>query len=163
MKKIFNIIGYISLVTMPYLLLSFVFVFHNLVKVLILITLFIIIIFQIIHYKKTKIKDFGIRILITIISIAALGLIIHYGYGLIKNKQAKDLVKTIEKISFEEYEINQKQLENNLKFVNEKSMIYKGTSDATIYYTNGTIEKTQVYYPGFYIIKINNDKYYFKY
>ena len=160
MKKVLNIIGYISLVTMPYLFLSFIFVCHNLVKILILIELLIILVFQIINYKKTRIKDYGIRILITIISIVALGSIIHYGYGLVKNKQAKDLVKTIEKISFEGYEINQKQLENNLKFVNEKSLIFKGTSDATIYYTNGTTEKTQVYYPGFYIIQIKGDKYF---
>ena len=163
MKKVLNIIGYISLVTIPYLLLSFILVFHNLVKILILIALLIIIVFQIRHHKKTKLKDYGIRILTTIISIVVLGAIIHYGYGMVKNIQANDLAKTIEKISFEEYEINQKQLENNLKFVNEKSLIFKGTSDATIYYTNGITEKTQVYYPGFYIIKINGDKYYFKY
>ena len=160
MKKVLNIIGYISLIAIPYFLATFIFVYHNLVKILVLITLCIIICFQTIHYRKTKIKNFGIRIFITIISIAILGSIIHYGYGMIKNNQAKELAKTIEKISIEGHEISKKEIENNLKFVNEKSLIYKGSSEAIIYYANGTIEKITAYYPGFYIIEINGDRYY---
>ena len=160
MKKIFNIIGYISLIVLPYLLAIFIFNFFDLTKILCLMVLMIIIAFQIIHYKRTKIKDYGIRILITIITISIFSFLIHSGYGIIKNKQVVKLTKTIEKIEFNGYELNREELENNLKFVNTKSIMTKGTYDAIIYYTDGIIEKTEVYKPPFYIIKIKNDKYY---
>lgn len=160
MKKIFNIIGYISLLGIPYLLGIFIFNFFDLTKILCLMVLMIIIAFQIIHYKRTKIKDYGIRILITIVTISIFSFLIHSGYGIVKNKQIIKITKTIEKIEFDGYKINREQLKNNLKFVNTKSIMTKGTSDAIIYYTDGTIEKTKVYEPPFYIIKIKNDKYY---
>lgn len=158
MKKVLNIIGYISLLAIPDLLLLFIFEYHDLVKLLSLIILLIIIIIQGIHYKKTKIKNYGIRIFITIVLFSLLSFIIYNGYGIIKNNQAKELIKKIERISFETYEITQKQLDNNLKFVNTKSLIIKDESDATIYYKDGTIEKTKVY--NINIIQIKNDKYY---
>ena len=44
MKKTLNIIGYISLFAIPDLLLIFIFEFHDFVKILSLVVLFIIII-----------------------------------------------------------------------------------------------------------------------
>ena len=160
MKKVLNIIGYISLLSLPYMVLIFILVFHDLVKIFILISLLMIFVFQIWHYHKTKIKYYGIRILVTIILVIIFSLIIYYGYGIIKNNEARKLAKTIEKISFETYELDQSKLENNLKFVNTKDLIFKGSSDAIIYYTDGRIERTKVYYSGFYIIQIKDDKYY---
>lgn len=159
MKKVLNIIGYISILALPYMLLTFILVFHDLVKIFILILLLMIVVFQILHYHKTKIKYYGIRIFVTILLITIFSLIIHYGYGIVKNNQTKNLVNTIEKISFETYELDQSKLENNLKFVNTKDLIFKGSSDAIIYYTDGRIERTKVYYSGFYIIQIKDDKY----
>lgn len=160
MKKTLNIIGYISLFAIPYLLLIFIFEFHDFVKILSLVVLFIIITLQIIHYSKTLIKDIGIRILITIIAISICNFIIYNGYGLVKNIEANKIIQTIEKIEFDGHELYKGQLENKIRFVNSKSIISKGSYDATIYYVDEAIEKTTVQFSGVYIIKIKNDKFY---
>lgn len=160
MKKALNIIGYISLFSIPYLSSIFIFVFHDFVKILSLVVLLIIITFQILHYRKTLIKNIGIRILITIITISICNFIIYNIYGLVKNMEANKFIQTIEKIEFDGYELNRDQLENKIKFVNSKTNINKGSYDATIYYLDGKIDKTTVYFSGVYIIKIKNDKFY---
>ena len=162
MKKVLNIIGYISLLTIPYLLIVFYFEFYNLVKVLLLISLAIIIFFQVNNYIKTKSKNIGIRILTTIIAICICSFIIYNIYGAIKNIEARIIAKKIEKITFENHEINGQDIEKNIKFINSKSLIYKGSEDAKIIYKDGTIEETKVSGPGFFIIQIKNGKYYIK-
>ncbi len=163
MRKVLNIIGYISIIVLPVLGILFIFDYFKIVKILCLIALFIIVLIQIIHYKKTKIEDFGIRILITVISICICNFLIHNGYGIIKNNQAKELTEkidkvliyykdyntglnSIEEITFKSNELNQNK--NCFKFLNTKFHFIKGYGcEAEIYYKNGTIEKAKVIQP----------------
>ena len=145
-------------------LLSFIFTFHNLVRIAVLILLLCIIVFQMIHYKKTKLKKYEVRIIITLLILIGAGHIIHEEYGIIKNNQAKTLVKTKEKISYRGLEISQ-ELENNLEFVNSKHLFRRFIGyDATIHYTNGTTEKVTIYEPvgltHIGLIQIKDDRYF---
>ena len=102
MKKILNILGYISLLSIPVLVITFILMFYTEVKVMNIIAFTIITIAQIIHYKKTKIKYIGIRILITLVITIICSVIIYNGYGIFKGFQIKG------------------DLDNNLDFVSEE-------------------------------------------
>ena len=122
----------------------------------------IITIAQMIHYKKTKIKYIGIRILITLIATIICWVIIYNGYGIFKNIQIKGYINTIDKIQFGNNEIDREYLKNNTRFVKDNFIITKANSENKIYYNDGRIEKTIMEFPsiGLGIININGNKCY---
>ena len=67
MKKVLNFLGYISLLVTPYYLICFILMFYNPVRIMSLIGIAILTAIQLKHYKKTKIKNIGIRLLVSII------------------------------------------------------------------------------------------------
>lgn len=158
--KVLNVIGYISMLSIPVLLLIALFVFHDFALILSLIFLGLIVVFQIMHFRKTKIKEYGIRILLTLITVSIISFIIHTGYGIVKTEQAKDITNTIEKITFSGLEFTGEDLKDNLIFINSKNELNKGEVNAIVYYTDGTIENTKVYYSSDYMIRIKNHLYY---
>ena len=112
------------------------------------------------HFRKTKIKEYGIRILVTLIAVSIISFMIHTGYGIVKTEQAKDIASIIEKITFSGLEFTGEDLKDNLIFINSKNELNKGEVNATIYYIDGTIENTKVYYSSDYMINIKNHLYY---
>ena len=154
-KKILNIIGYLTILSVPVLLLIFYLVLHTTVKIVCCIALILIGIIHIIHI--------GIRILITLVSIIFLTCAVHNFYGMIKTVKAKGILESIEKIEFSNYKLNKDHLTNaNIQFVNEKVIISKACWDATIYYKGGTIENSKVNFSGIYIYKIKGEDYYIR-
>ena len=158
--RVLNVIGFVSILFIPALILTALLVFHDCVLVSSLIFLAVIIVFQIMHFRKTKIKEYGIRILVTLIAVSIVSFIIHTGYGIVKTEQAKDIASIIEKITFSGLEFTGEDLKDNLIFINSKNELNKGEVNATIYYIDGTIENTKVYYSSDYMIKIKNHLYY---
>lgn len=159
-RKVLNVIGYISIFLIPFLLLISLWMFYNLVLILSLILSVLIIVLQIIHFRKTKIKEYGIRILITLITTSIISFIIYTGYGFVKTKQAKNIISDIEKITFSGLEFTTEDLKDNLTFVNSKNELNKGEVNAIVYYKDGAIENTKAYYSSDYMIKIKNHLYY---
>lgn len=161
MKKILNIIGYLTILSVPVLLLVFYLVLHTPIKIVCCIALIIVGIIHIIHIKKTKIKYIGIRILITIVSLICLTYIVHNVYGIIKTANARELLKSIEKIEFMNYQLNEEDLADaDIQFVNENHIISKAYWDSKIYYKDGSIENSKVNFNGVYVYKINGENYY---
>jgi len=163
MKKIINILGYLTILAIPVLVLIFCLVLHAPVKIVCCIALILICIMHITHIKKTKIKYIGIRILVTLIILVCVTLLVHNAYGLIKTANAKELLKSIEKIEFNNYQLNKKDLINaEIQFINENHIISKAYWDATIYYNNGEIENSKVDYNGTYVYNIKVEHYYIR-
>ena len=162
MKKILNILGYVSLISIPVLVITFILMFYTEVKVMNIIAFTIITIAQIIHYKKTKIKYIGIRILITLITTIICWVIIYNGYGIFKNIQIKSDLDTIDKIQIGNNEIDREYLKNNTRFVKDNFIITKGSKEVTIYYNDGRIEQAIMGIPtiGLGIINIDGNKCY---
>ena len=162
MKKILNILGYVSLISIPVLVITFILMFYTEVKVMNIIAFTIITIVQIIHYKKTKIKYIGIRILITLITTIICWVIIYNGYGIFKDIQIKSDLDTIDKIQIGNNEIDREYLKNNTRFVKDNFIITKGSKEATIYYNDGRIEQAIIGIPtiGLGIINIDGNKCY---
>lgn len=158
MKKtllmILNVIGYISIIALAYFALIFVMIFHDIVKIITVIALIVIIMVQVFHYKKTKIKYFGIRILTSILLLYVASILIRSSFGIIMESQAKKISENIDKIVYEEtvfdesmeQVIDGRDLINSISFVNTKHPLIKtSSSDATIYYKDGRTEKTKIY------------------
>ncbi len=160
MKKVLNILGYISLLVIPYLVLLFYIFLFSILKIIVLIVLIIIIVFHLLYCKKKKIKYIGITILMIILEIVVLSLIIHLSYGIIKNIQAKKMIETIDRIEFTNQVISQEELKGKLEFVNSKEIFCKGAQHILIYYIDGTVEESHWCYPS--AMKIKNNYYYYE-
>lgn len=162
-KKILNVIGYLAILSVPYLLLVFYLILYTPVKIICCIILTLIVIMNIIHIKKTKIKYIGIRILVTLVSLICLTFIVHKAYGIIKTENAKEILKNIEKIEFMNHQLNKEDLANaKIQFVNECHIISKAYWNAKIYYKDGSIENSEVNYNGVYVYKIKGENYYIR-
>lgn len=159
MKEYFNVMGYLSLVATPILLLLFL-EYINAIRILILIMLLIIVIIEILHYKKTKIKHIGSRILMTFILIIISTKIVSFTYGKIKDIEVNKTLETIDRIERENGIITPEKLKNKLHFMTQKPFI-KGSTDIVIYYKDGSVEESKYYQPD--MIKIKNNNYYIDY
>ncbi len=164
MKKILNTIGYLSILLIPYILAYFILSLYKPVKVISFMLLVLLVFVQILHFKRTKIKYIGIRILVTILSCIIVIIGMKSIYGIIKNIEAKSLQKEIKKIEY-----NNNVLENNdlreirLEFVNDAFILTKGEEQAKIYYINGNVEDIKVLLSGITpIFVINGQKYYIR-
>ena len=160
MKKILNIIGYFSLLVVPYFLIVFTLVFHDFVRIMSCVGIVMVIAVQVIHFRKTKLKFMGIRVLITIILLIIYNVLIYSGYGIVKNIEVQRIINKIEKIECENYEFSKEELEHNIKFINERYVIGKSKFNAKIYYKDGTTEETTLVFSGVFIIELNQNKYY---
>lgn len=164
MKKILNTIGYLSIILIPYILVYFILALYKPVKVISFMLLVLLVFVQILHFKRTKIKYIGIRILVTILSCIIVIIGMKSIYGIIKNIEAKSLQKEIKKIEY-----NNNVLENNdlreirLEFVNDAFILAKGEEQAKIYYINGNVEDIKVLLSEITpIFVINGQKYYIR-
>ena len=162
MKKILNILGYVSLISTPFLIITFILMFYTEVKVMNIIAFTIVTFIQIMHYKKTKIKYIGMRILITLITTIICWVIIYNGYGIFKNIQIKSELDTIDKIQIGNNEFDREYLKNNTRFVKDNFIITKGSKEAIIYYNDGRIEQSIIGIPtiGLGVININGNRCY---
>ena len=162
MKKILNILGYVSLISTPFLIITFILMFYTEVKVMNIIAFTIVTFIQIMHYKKTKIKYIGMRILITLITTIICWVIIYNGYGMFKNIQIKNELDTIDKIQIGNNEFDREYLMNNTRFVKDNFIITKGSKEAIIYYNDGRIEQSIIGIPtiGLGVININGNRCY---
>ena len=162
MKKILNILGYVSLISTPFLIITFILMFYTEVKVMNIIAFTIVTFIQIMHYKKTKIKYIGMRILITLITTIICWVIIYNGYGIFKNIKIKSELDTIDKIQIGNNEFDREYLMNNTRFVKDNFIITKGSKEAIIYYNDGRIEQSIIGIPtiGLGVININGNRCY---
>ena len=162
MKKILNILGYVSLISTPFLIITFILMFYTEVKVMNIIAFTIVTFIQIMHYKKTKIKYIGMRILITLITTIICWVIIYNGYGIFKNIQIKNELDTIDKIQIGNNEIDREYLKNNTRFVKDNFIVTKVSKEAIIYYNDGRIEQSIIGIPtiGLGVININGNRCY---
>lgn len=164
MKKLLNILGYISILIIPYLILIVCLKCSITVKIISLIVALILIIMQIANYFKNKKKNFGIRILITIISIIISIFIIHNIYSILKTIEGKKFLNNIEKIETEDSIVEEDDLKKGkISFINGASMLSKGYINGIIYYKDGSIENTRVFYlfpsSSAFIIELNGNEY----
>ena len=136
--------------------------FYTEVKVMNIIAFTIVTFIQIMHYKKTKIKYIGMRILITLITTIICWVIIYNGYGIFKNIQIKSELDTIDKIQIGNNEFDREYLMNNTRFVKDNFIITKGSKEAIIYYNDGRIEQSIIGIPtiGLGVININGNRCY---
>lgn len=145
--KVINILGYLSILALLYFALLFLMTFHSVVKVLSIIALIIMIFLNVAHYKKTSIKYFGIRILVTIIILFLVGMCGRIVFGRIMNAKSEKLGSSIEKVVYTNDEGEEETLDiDSISFINTPNPIIKsGKSDAIIYYKDGRTENTIVY------------------
>lgn len=151
MKKILNILGYISIITIPVIALVILIVFLLPVQICSVIVFFSIMLINIYHIIKTKVRYFGIRILVSILCFCIIVFTCQNVYGLVKNKHAVEMLGSMDRIEFNrsysstydrEYNIVIKKedlVNSDIQFINERTYGVKGgLIDGIVYYKDGT-------------------------
>lgn len=163
MKRIINALGYFTLLLIPFIIFIFKFGLHTPVKIISVIGLIIIIILQILHFKKTMIKYIGIRILTTILIIVLITIITVYAYGFIKNLEAQKLWNSVEKIEMRDYTLEKEDLEDvKIEFVKDNFIMSKGSEQALIYFNDGSVETMKILWTSADIFEIKGNNYYLR-
>ena len=164
--NLLNILGYLSLFLILPVLVVWLLEFYILLQIFSIIiligTVYIII-------KKLKLKHIGIKILAIMIITILLSNTVYLIFGLIMQKQTSKLVNEISSIETflikpgDSYSntIPKSSYEKSIKFVNEKTILSKGSYGAQVNFKNGKSIITYIVYsnPEHPIIRIYNYNY----
>jgi len=153
MKKVLNVIGYISLLFLPIVGLIML---TKLNRNILIVLIGIFILLSVIEIHRYK-KHLGISILKVVGSfILCLGIAIGINQIMINNVVGKDIEKIVEKGSTEVFATNVK-----LDKAEDNFYLFKQSIDIEVYFADGKKENAILKEPGS-IIDIKGDYYYIK-
>lgn len=165
LNKILKVIGYI-LLGILFLIGSYVFLFsfllgfHLPVQIFCIFMIVLTLVMQFIHWKKTREKKVVLRIIISFVFVVVISFLFKYCYYLFKSYEGNKILDSINSLYFDGYTYGKDELVNaKVRFVSDKFLLTKGSSDLVIYYDDGNIENSYVLRDG-YIFVIKGDKYY---